>query len=249
MEYARSASTSRDIMTTTQTGLHKVERREIQSAREALLLKLLSPETDVKIRQRTFIKELMAEIKALRTLGVDFDEIALTLKDFGCKLSGDTLRQYYYEEKRDQDEEALHSVAERYTKAAESVLTDYHMIIGRNLDSLVKRAVDEASAKKLSPTLPVKGPVAEHENKNAPAAAASTARRVSEGADDDEVTDKKTIAELLNNHVSDSVEPVLPKVVSDRNKDSPTPQEVESILTSPVDITNIPERDKPDKKS
>lgn len=228
--------------TAPQTVLHKVERREIQSAREALLLKLLSPDTDVKIRQRQFIKELMAEIKALRTLGIGFDEIAETLKQFGCKLSGETLRQYYYEEKREQDEESLHAVAERYRSAAESALTDYHLKFGRNLDSLVKRAVDEASAKIQPTALPVSQPVTQPEKKSAPAAAASTARRVLEGENNDATSDKKTIAELLDSHTDAALEKPT-EVKSNPDIQSPTPQQVASILTSNVDITKIPDRD------
>lgn len=226
-----------------QTVLHKVERREIQSAREALLLKLLSPDTDVKIRQRQFIKELMAEIKALRTLGVGFDEIAETLKQFGCKLSGETLRQYYYEEKREQDEESLHAVAERYRSAAESALTDYHIKFGNNLDSLVKRAVDEASAKKIPVTLPVSQPVEDPKNKIAPSAAASTARRVLEGINNVESeVDKTGLSELLDKHIDSSIS-VNYEVISNPDIKAPTPQQVVNILTSSVDITNIPDRE------
>lgn len=230
-------------MTTTQPILHKVERREIQSAREALLLKLLSPDTDVKIRQRQFVKELMAEIKALRTLGVGFDEIAETLKEFGCRLSSETLRTYYYEEKREQDEESLHAVAERYKEAAESALTDYHMKFGRNLESLVKRAVEDAAAKKLNGTSSSPAPVPEPIVEPPAAAVADSDRRVSEGVDDVSKTDKNEVAGLLNKHVAKPDSPAPPKISSNATKPSPSPQQVASILTSSVDITNIPDRD------
>lgn len=229
-------------MTITQTVLHKVERREIQSAREALLLKLLSPDTDVKIRQRQFIKELMAEIKALRTLGIDFEEIANTLKEFGCKLSGETLRTYYYEEKREQDEESLHSVAERYKQAAESALTDYHVKFGRDLDSLVKRAVDDAAAKKLNHVpKPEEPPVPDITESQPTAATSASTRRVLEESNTQSKPNSAQLSKLLDKHVE---KPTPKKVSSNFDKPSPTPQQVTNILTSNVDITNIPDREK-----
>lgn len=217
--------------------MHKVERREIQSAREALLIKLLSPDTDVKIRQRQFIKELMAEIKALRDLGIGFDEIADTLRNFGCKLSGETLRTYYYEEKREKDEEALQEVVERYRHAAESAAEAFEMTVGMDLGTLVKQAVDGATARRQPSPARQQIPLTENLSVPPAAAVASGNRRVSEGAVNHE--SRGRIEKLLTDHVITERSDKLSKSAA------PTAKDVTSIMNTNIDLTGIPDRDKP----
>ncbi|ACT52078.1 hypothetical protein [Methylovorus glucosotrophus] len=216
--------------------MHKVGRNEIQSAREALLLKLLSPDTDVKIRQRQFIKELMAEIKALRELGIGFDEIAETLREFGCKLSGETLRTYYYEEKRDENEEALAEVVNRYRSAAETAAEAFELTVGRDLNTLVQQALEGATARRKAPSPPV---LQVTETEPTAASGAESARRVPEGPE--VKVERGRIQELLEKHVGEAKTQHTTAAPP-----TPTAKDVNSLMNSNIDLTAIPDRAKPE---
>lgn len=204
---------------------HKIERNEIAECRAELLRFLMSPESSFLVRQRDVIKALLPEIKAAREMGVGFERVAELLNGKGIRLKADTIREYYFEEIRQQDQEAIHETALRYKRAAEEAIQRFQAASGRGLDEIVKKAVDDAAAKKK----PVAAPAPVTPTPVAPVVAvkASDAARA---ASPPAVSEKR--------NVSPSPAPVV-SVVSE--------QQLEKLLNTHLDPKDIPRRPLPDE--
>lgn len=215
---------------------HKIERNEIAECRAELLRFLMSPESSFLVRQRDVIKALLPEIKAAREMGVGFERVAELLNGKGIRLKADTIREYYFEEIRQQDQEAIHETALRYKRAAEEAIQRFQAASGRGLDEIVKKAVDDAAAKKK--------PVA------APAPVAPTP--VAKASETD--GGKKTQSEAAPKN--DAARSASPTAVSEKRNVSPSPapvvsvvseQQLEKLLNTHLDPKDIPRRPLPDE--
>lgn len=222
---------------------HKIERNEIAECRAELLRFLMSPESSFLVRQRDVIKALLPEIKAAREMGVGFERVAELLNGKGIRLKADTIREYYFEEIRQQDQEAIHETALRYKRAAEEAIQRFQTASGRGLDEIVKKAVDDAAAKKKPAAAPV--PVTP-----TPAAAPVVAVKATSESDGG----KKTQSEAAPKN--DAARSASPPAVSEKRSVSPSPapvvsvvseQQLEKLLNTHLDPKDIPRRPLPDE--
>lgn len=113
---------------------------------------IVSPETRFFVRQRNVIKALLPELKALKERGMNFERIAENLQ--GLKLKATTIREYYYEEIKQQNQETLHETALRYKQAADEGLKRAQVANGKSLEDIVNKAISDAAAKS-KPALPL----------------------------------------------------------------------------------------------
>ncbi|MFA6015977.1 MAG: hypothetical protein WC742_13005 [Gallionellaceae bacterium] len=218
---------------------HKIERNEIAECRAELLRFLMSPESSFLVRQRDVIKALLPEIKAAREMGVGFERVAELLNGKGIRLKADTIREYYFEEIRQQDQEAIHETALRYKRAAEEAIQRFQAASGRGLDEIVKKAVDDAASKKKPAATPV--PV-------------SPAPVVTSKASSESDGDKKT--ESASVPKNDAARSASPPAVSEKAKIPPSParvvsavseEQLEKLLNTHFDPKDIPRRPLPDE--
>lgn len=221
---------------------HKIERNEIAECRAELLRFLMSPESSFLVRQRDVIKALLPEIKAAREMGVGFERVAELLNGKGIRLKADTIREYYFEEIRQQDQEAIHETALRYKRAAEEAIQRFQTASGRGLDEIVKKAVDDAAAKKKPAAAPV--PVTP-----TPAAPVVAVKATSQ-SDGGKKTESASVPK------NDAARAASPPAVSEKRNVSLSParvvsavseEQLEKLLNKHFDPRDIPRRPLPDE--
>ncbi len=124
----------------------KVARNDVAEMKEALISALLSPLAVGKIKQRQVIQMLLPEIKALRSSGVEFEEIAAVLRTKGMRLSGETLRMYYFDEKREADDAVIKKQVADHLAMADRVMSHMTDVAGKGAQAVLNRVLQEASA-------------------------------------------------------------------------------------------------------
>ena len=124
---------------------HKLNASSEAEIKSALLDALLSPMATGKLRQRQMVVRLIPVIEAMRTVGIEFEEIASILRTKGMTITGGTLSVYFYQERKKEEETNLASQAEMYKRMAEKVMDTFNGAIGLNTEAAVERALEKAA--------------------------------------------------------------------------------------------------------
>lgn len=163
----------------------KVARNDVTEMKEALLAALLSPLATGKLKQRQVIQMLLPEIKALRATGVEFEEIAAVLHTKGMRLTGETLRMYYFDEKREADTEAIKREVDDRLAMVDRVMDHMADISGKGAQAVLNRVLKEASVAAAAAAKHSAGPAIEPPAPASPATPATSTAGGQSGADAD----------------------------------------------------------------
>ena len=77
--------------------LQRVEKENIEKARQLLLLEVYREQKDERFIKREAVKQLLAPLIAARESGLSFEDIAKVFEKAGLVLTPSTLRSYYFE--------------------------------------------------------------------------------------------------------------------------------------------------------
>ena len=217
--------------------------------KEALIEALLSPLAVGKIRQRQIIQQLLPEIAALRSMDVDYDEIATILRDKGMRLTGETLRGYYFEEKATVNANNAAEEAARYKRIADQVLDKMAATTGRNVEAALERALSQSSrlARAQEKTRAGAGP----SNASGVAAAEQVEDSGGEKSQQQHAAtakrEEKSDENKGNKNGAKNSMRQRPPSESGDNKPTMTLEEVQKMLGEHIDLSTIPRRPYPPK--
>ncbi|MFJ3317179.1 hypothetical protein ACIPLR_17630 [Herbaspirillum huttiense] len=128
---------------------------EFEPVREKLLQSIFAARKSDNFRKKSMVKALYPEIVSAKDTGLDFEQIAEVIKGAGVEIAPSTLRQYFYEIKRDRDLSALASktsaqVSGLFKKTQQKALAD----TSRNSVLRAKEYASEAMSRPALATSP-----------------------------------------------------------------------------------------------
>lgn len=167
--------------------LQRVEKENIEKARQLLLLEVYREQNDDRYVKREAVKQLLAPLIAARESGLSFEDIAKVFEKAGLVLTPSTLRSYYFElkteadlatsarkhaEKVAQTKRAIdQQMLEKHNRHADRVALAHATRLNQSPKLIDALAQTDPSA--LPPTGPAQGPVSAQKSGARPPVAAA----------------------------------------------------------------------------
>lgn len=203
--------------------LQRVEKENIEKARQLLLLEVYREQNDDRFVKREAVKQLLAPLIAARESGLSFEDIAKVFEKAGLVLTPSTLRSYYFElkteadlatsarkhaEKVAQTKRAIdQQMLEKHNRHADRVALAHATRLNQSPKLIDALAQTDPSA--LPPPGPAQGPVSAPKPGARPplAAAAPTPAEPPESARVKREGGKVAAAEPASSHAPDTADP------------------------------------------